>query len=50
MTIEIIQRPPIRLTQGEYERLHHEYEQSRRYYAGPQISFETWLRERQERK
>jgi hypothetical protein len=46
MTIEIIRETPIRLTQGEYERLQHQYQQETMYHAGPRISFETWLRER----
>lgn len=49
MTIEIIEERPIRLTKGEYERLLHEFEESRRHYAGHHISFETWLREKRER-
>ena len=46
MAIKIINEPDIHLTSAELDRLLHEYQQSMRYYAGPPISFENWVRRR----
>lgn len=48
MSIRIIDSgPEIVLTQDEYERLFHEYQEMMMFYAGPPISFETWVRQKQ---
>lgn len=44
MSIEIIPEPTIRLTREQHERLTHEYQEAMRYWSGPPMSFETWLR------
>lgn len=47
MSIKIVEDgPEIILSKSEYERLLQEFTKSMMYYAGPLISFETWLRRR----
>lgn len=49
MGIQIIKGPDIYITQSEYERLLPEYNSSQQYTTCP-TTFETWLRERQNKK
>lgn len=48
--IKIKESEPLELTQDEYELLLDEYHRSRMYYAGPKVSFETWVRNRKSTK
>lgn len=51
MSIKIIDDgPEIVLTQSEHERLLSEYQKAMQYYAGPYISFETWVRTKLQRE
>lgn len=49
MTIEIIKEPTIKLAQADHERLLTEYNASMAY-STHQVSFEVWLRGRQQQK
>ena len=42
--IRIKESKPLELTQEEYETFLDEYRKAMMYYAGPKISFETWVR------
>jgi hypothetical protein len=48
MAIKIIEdENDVVLTREEHDRLQDEYSKCMAYYAGPKISFETWVRNRQ---
>ena len=44
MTIIVRKVSRIELTQEELERYRDEYNKAMQYYAGPAISFETWVK------
>jgi len=43
MSIEIIKRPTIRLTESEYKRLRYEFDLEHMFYSGPLPDFEDWV-------
>ena len=46
MSIEIIRRAPIHITEADHSRYHYEYQQSMSCRAGPIPTFEDWLRQK----
>lgn len=50
MSIRIQEEPEIVITQAQHEAYYDEYQKSRQFYAGPSVSFETWLRGRLKQK
>ena len=48
--IRIIKEPDVHLTEDEYRRLLAEYRQNFSFYAGTPPTFESWVRQRQQRQ